>query len=203
MDPADLLMTAARAAAVYLLMLVVVRALGRRTVGNFSAFDLLVALMLGEIVDEMIYGDIRFIQGTVAIVTIAATAYVDSFLSFWKRPIQRLLEGRPAIVVRNGSFDREGMRAERMNEADVLGALRKQGIRDMREVQYAVVEADGSVSVVPFDWAEKVIKADLDEQMARRRDRALGGRDEPPPRCRTDSNFALDQQPSKNAEEHG
>ena len=57
-------------------MLVVVRALGKRTVGNFSAFDLLVALMLGEVVDEIIYGDVRFIQGTVAIVTLAAVAYV-------------------------------------------------------------------------------------------------------------------------------
>lgn len=51
-DVNELLMTAARAAAVYVLMLLVIRALGRRTVGNVSAFDLLVALMLGEIVDE-------------------------------------------------------------------------------------------------------------------------------------------------------
>ena len=197
MDVSDLLMTAARAVAVYLLMLLVVRALGRRTVGNFSAFDLLVALMLGEIVDEMIYGDIRFIQGTVAIVTIAGTAYVDSYLSFSRRGIQRLLEGRPAIVVKNGEFNHEGMRAERMNESDVLGSLRKQGVRDMREVQYAVVEPDGSVSVVPFEWAEKAIKADVDREMARHRDSVLGGRNEPPPRCRTDSPYALDRKPQE------
>jgi uncharacterized membrane protein YcaP (DUF421 family) len=71
----ELLMTAARAFAVYVLMLIVIRALGTRTVGNFSAFDLLVALMLGEVVDEIIYGDVRFVQGTVAIVTIAAITY--------------------------------------------------------------------------------------------------------------------------------
>lgn len=195
MDAAELLMTAARAIAVYGLMLVVVRALGRRTIGMFSAFDLLVALMLGEIVDEMIYGDIRFIQGTVAIVTIAAVAYADSYLSFSSRRVQRLFEGRPAIVVKNGAFHREGMRAERMNENDVLGALRMQGVRDMREVQYAVVETDGSVSVVPFDWAEPAIKADVDPEMARVRQRMLGGQDEPPPDRRTDSALALDRPP--------
>src|ERR687896_400770 len=93
MDPQELLMTAARAAAVYVLMLMVIRALGKRTVGNFSAFDLLVALMLGEIVDEIIYGDVRFIQGTVAVVSIAALAYADSLLSFAGGGMQRVLEG--------------------------------------------------------------------------------------------------------------
>ena len=68
-----------------------------------------------------------------------------------------------------------------MNEGDVLGALRTQGVRDLREVQYAVVEHDGSVSVVPFDWAQPVIKADVDPAMAKARRAAIGNRDEPPP----------------------
>lgn len=190
-------MTAARAAAVYVLMLVVVRALGRRTIGNFSAFDLIVALMLGEIVDEMIYGDVRFIQGTVVIVTIAALAYADSLLSYWDHGLEAILEGKPSIVVKNGEFYREGMRRERMNEKDVLGALRVQGVRDMREVEYALVEHDGTVSVVPYDWAQGVIKADIDEEMAAVRKRLLGGEDEPPPSKRTDSPLALDRDPAE------
>ncbi len=193
MDVHELLMTAARAAAVYVLMLVVIRALGRRTVGNFSAFDLLVALMLGEIVDEMIYGDVRFIQGTVAIVAIAGLAFADSVLCYWDRGMESILEGKPTLVVKHGRFFRDGMRRERMNERDVLGALRMQGIRDMREVEYAVVEHDGTVSVVPYDWAQPALKADIDEEMAKARDAALKGRDEPPASKRTDSPQALDR----------
>ena len=190
-------MTAARAAAVYVLMLVVVRALGRRTIGNFSAFDLIVALMLGEIVDEMIYGDVRFIQGTVVIVTIAALAYADSLLSYWDHGLEAILEGKPTIVVKKGKFHRAGMRRERMNEKDVLGALRIQGVRDMRAVEYALVEHDGTVSVVPYDWAESVMKADVDKDMAAARKQVLGDRDEPPPSRRTDSPFALDRDPAE------
>src|SRR5512145_2578539 len=104
MDFQELLMTAARAAGVYALMLVVIRALGKRTVGNFSAFDLLVALMLGEIVDEMIYGDVRFIQGTVAIVAIATITYAESWLSYWDHGMEAILEGKPTIVVKKGEF---------------------------------------------------------------------------------------------------
>ena len=191
MDPRELLMTAARALAVYALLLVVVRALGRRTVGNFSAFDLLVALMLGEIVDEMIYGDVRFIQGTVAIVTIGAITYADSWLSYWDHGVEAVLEGKPTIVVKNGEFHKPGMRRERMNEKDVLAALRIQGVRDMREVEYAIVEHDGTVSVVHFDWAEPVMKADVDKEMAKEREKAIGSRETPPPSKRTDSARAL------------
>lgn len=192
MDIKELLMTAARAVAVYALMLVVIRALGKRTVGNFSAFDLLVALMLGEIVDEMIYGDVRFIQGTVAIVAIAALSFTDSLLSYWDHGMEAILEGKPTIVIKDGAFERRGMREERMNERDVLAALRLHGIHDMREVRLAIIEHGGEVSVLPFDWAERVMKADIDKEMARAREQALGGRDDPPEDKRCDSARALD-----------
>src|SRR5688500_16122283 len=161
MDIQELLMTAVRAVAVYVLMLVVIRALGKRTVGNFSAFDLIVALMLGEVVDEIIYGDVRFSQGTVAIVAIAGLAYVDSWLAFASRRMEGLLEGKPTVVLRDGEFDRKGMRSERMNETDILGHLRGQGIHDMREVHLAVVETNGSVSVLKQPWALEAQKADV------------------------------------------
>src|SRR5687767_9719364 len=138
MDPNELLLTDARAAAVYVFMLIVIRALGKRTVGNFSAFDLLVALMLGEVVDEIIYGDVRFIQGAVAIVAIGALTYADSWLAYFDHGMETVLEGKPTIVVRDGEFEWKGMRQERMNEKDVLGQLRGNGIQDMREVHLAV-----------------------------------------------------------------
>jgi uncharacterized membrane protein YcaP (DUF421 family) len=186
MDPSDLLITAARALAVYVLMLIVIRALGKRTVGNFSAFDLLVALMLGEMVDEIIYGDVRFLQGTVAIVAIGGVAYADSWLAFASKRMEAVIEGKPTVVVQDGDFDRIGMRRERMNETDVLGHLRAQGIQDMREVHLAVVEHDGSVSVLKHPWAEAAQKADVLTDENRKRMSTLGGEDDPPESKRTD-----------------
>jgi uncharacterized membrane protein YcaP (DUF421 family) len=193
MDPRELMLTAARAAAVYVLMLVVIRALGKRTVGNFSAFDLIVALMLGEVVDEIIYGDVQFMQGTVAIVAIGALAYTDSWLAFYDHGMEAVLEGKPTVVVRDGAFDRKGMRQERMNEKDVLAALRTDGVHDMREVHLAVVEHDVHVSVLKHSWAEPARKADFDEDERRARAKALGGHDDPPYDKRTDSPVALDE----------
>lgn len=192
MDPRDLLLTAARAAAIYVFMLIVIRALGKRTVGNFSAFDLLVALMLGEVVDEIIYGDVRFMQGAVAVVAIAALAYADSWLSYFDHGMQAVLEGKPTILVHDGDFDRDGMRQERVNEKDVLGHLREQGIHDMREVHLAVMEHDGTVSVLKHDWAEPAQKADVVENDAQARRKIVGDEEAPPPQKRTDSPKALD-----------
>ena len=193
MDPNDLLLTAARAFAVYVLMLIVVRALGKRTVGNFSAFDLLVALMLGEVVDEIIYGDVRFMQGAVAIVAIGALAYTDGWLSYLDHGLNRILEGKPSVIVRDGEFDRKGMRQERMNEKEVLAHLREMGVLDMREVRLAVVETDGGVSVLKQPWAEPAQKADVLKDQGRERSRTIGDGDTPPDDKRTDSTYALEE----------
>jgi uncharacterized membrane protein YcaP (DUF421 family) len=186
-----LLLTSARAAAVYALMLAVLRLLGKRTVGNFSAFDLIVALMLGEVVDEIIYGDVRFIQGTVAIVTLAALAAGDSWASYRSPRVQTIVEGTPTVIVRKGKFVRDGMTKERLNEADVLAMLRLQGVRDVREVQVAILETDGEMSVLRYEWAEPPQKADLLPEHDRDRKQTLKGEEDPPASKRTDSPSAL------------
>lgn len=191
MNSHELLMTALRALGVYVLMLVVIRVLGKRTVGNFSAFDLLVALMLGEVVDEIIYGDVLFLQGAVAIVAIAGLAYADSWLAYLHPSMEALLEGTPTIIVRDGRFERAGMRSERMNEKDVMAHLRTEGIHDMREVHLAVVELDGTVSVLKHEWADPAQKADVVQEDARAREQVLGDKETPPPSQRTDSPQAL------------
>jgi uncharacterized membrane protein YcaP (DUF421 family) len=190
-DLRELLLTATRAFAVYVLMMIVVRALGKRTIGNFSAIDLLVALMLGELVDEIIYGDVTFTQGATAIVVIAGLAFCDSMLSYTSRPLQRLLEGAPTVMIRHGKLQRDGMKGERLNEVDLLAMLRLHGIRDTREVALAVLETDGELSVLHEDWAEPARKSDVDREAARNREEAVDSKGEPPASIRTDTPEAL------------
>jgi uncharacterized membrane protein YcaP (DUF421 family) len=186
MDPNELLLTAARAIGVYALMLVVIRALGKRTVGNFAAFDLIVALMLGEVVDEIIYGDVSFLQGTVAILVIAAAQSTNAWLSWWDHGWDKILEGTPTVVVRNGTLQEDGMRSERMNGKEIVAHLRGQGIRDLREVELAMVEEDGTISVLKRKWAEPATCADVSEEASRAKLKDLDGREEPRGAERTD-----------------
>lgn len=161
MDARELMMTAVRCVAVYVMVLVVIRLLGKRTVGNFTAFDLLVALMLGEVVDELIYGDVSFLQGTTAIVVLAALQYANSWLSYRHQGFARLTEGEPTPVLVDGRFHEPGMSAERMSAREVQAALRLQGVRSPEDVKLAQIESDGMVSVVKQDWAEPLQKKDL------------------------------------------
>jgi uncharacterized membrane protein YcaP (DUF421 family) len=150
-----------------------------------------VALMLGEVVDEIIYGDVRFLQGATAIIAIASLAYTDSWLAYLSPRMEGVLEGKPTIIVRDGEFDRTGMRRERMSETDIMGHLREQGIADLREVRLAVLEHDGVVSVLKHKWAEPAQKADVLPAEDQERRRTIGSEDIPPPDKRTDSPKAL------------
>ena len=167
MDPRELILTAARAVLVYGVMLVVMRILGKRTIGNFSAFDLLVALMLGEVVDEVIYGDVGIAQGMVAILVLAGLEYGNSWLSARNDTANRWLEGEPTVLVADGVLLRDGLRKEHMHERDVLAELRLRGLEDLAKVKRATLETDGAVSVVRQEWAEPAEKGDL-ERLARR-----------------------------------
>ena len=191
MDPNELLLTAARAAAVYAIMLIVLRLSGKRAIGNFTAFDLLVALMLGEVVDEIIYGDVDFLQGLVPIVIVTLLQVGTSWLSYFDHGWDKVLEGVPTVIVRHGELDRDGMRAERMNPKDVMAELRQSGVDDVREVKLATVENDGRVSVLKEDWAEELQKGDVDPKLKKQRKADTGGTDDPPPDKQTDSEQSL------------
>jgi len=163
-DGHELLLTALRAIGVYALILAVIRATGKRTIGNFTAFDLLVALMLGDLVDEMIYGDITFVQGAVAVIVVAGMKSITAWLSYSNQKIEKVLEGEPVLVIKDGELDRGGLRKERLNELDVQAALRLQGIEDIKEVRRAFVESDGEISFILQPWAQPLQKRDLENE---------------------------------------
>ena len=166
MEWQELAMTALRALVVYVFMLVTLRLLGKRAVGNFTAFDLLVALMLGEIVDEMIYGDVTLAQGAVVVAAIAALEYANEWLSFSSPRFARLVGGDPTVVVQDGQLQAAGMRAERISEAEIASHLREQGIDDLAEVKCARLEADGRLSVIKHEWARPARRGDFQRNQA-------------------------------------
>lgn len=191
MEIHELLATAGRTLVVYVFMLAVLRLLGKRTVGNFSPFDLLVALMLGEVVDEVIFGDVPLLKGAVAVLVIALAQYVTEWLTFTYPVVGRIVEGSPTIIVRDGQLQLEGMKKERMSEADVHSQLRQQSIEDIREVKMALVEPDGKVSILLQEWAEPVQKGDLEGEEAAQKQKETQGQETPANEQCTISSYAL------------
>jgi uncharacterized membrane protein YcaP (DUF421 family) len=163
----ELVWTALRATAIYVFLLVVLRLLGKCTVGDATAFDFMVALILGEVVDEPIYGDVPLLQGLVVIAVIAGWHAVNSYLSYRSERFDRLAGGAPRILVRYGVIDREAMRRERMNDGELWTLLRLQQIHDLRDVKQATLEPDGELSVIKTDAARELTRADVARLLGR------------------------------------
>src|SRR5688500_19935572 len=128
MDVNELLYTALRATFVYFFLLLIVRVLGKREIGNTSAFDLIVALILGEVVDEIIYGDVTILQGVIAIVVTAIWHLVNSWASFKSQIIDKITGASPTVMVKNGQVQRKNLAKERLNEEELFSELRMMGI---------------------------------------------------------------------------
>ena len=141
-----------RAAVIYTALYLFTRALGRRELAEMSAFELLVLVTLGDLVQQGVTQEDYSMTGAVlAITTFGFLSLAMSYVAFrWSRA-RSVLEGAPVLVVRDGRMLDEPMRLERITDDEVLEAARGQGIRDLAEVEYGVLEADGKFSFVSYD----------------------------------------------------
>lgn len=161
MDYQELALTALRATVIYVFLLVVLRFLGKRAVGDATAFDFMVALILGEVVDEPIYGDVPLVQGLLVIAVIAGWHAVNSYLSYRSKRFDRLTGGSPTTLIKDGVIDRKAMRQERINDEELWVLLRLQQIERLEDVKEATLEPDGQLSVVKTDAARELTRADV------------------------------------------
>ena len=161
MNPQDLALVALRATLLYFYLLFVIRVLGKREVGNFTAFDLIVALMLGEIVDEIIFGNVSLVKGFLAVTIIGAWHFVNSWASFKSKFIDKITGAAPSVLIDKGKILHDALAKERFSEDDLWAELRLNGIDDLKEVKQATMEPNGQVSVLKEEWAKPIQKSDL------------------------------------------
>jgi uncharacterized membrane protein YcaP (DUF421 family) len=169
MDTNELLLTALRATFVYFFLLLVVRILGKREIGATSAFDLIVALILGEVVDEIIYGDVTILQGVIAISVVAIWHLVNSWASFKSQFIDKLTGAPPTVVVKKGEIQHKHLARERLNQEELFSELRMSGVDDIKEVKQATLEPNGKISVLLEDWAKPIQYQDLPDSKPQKR----------------------------------
>jgi uncharacterized membrane protein YcaP (DUF421 family) len=141
----------ARGAAVYLILLVVFRLAGRRTLAQLSSFDFVLLLIISEAAQNAMVGDDYSItNGMLLVLTLVGLDILLSHVKRWSPSMETWLDGRPTIVVNLGIPDRYVMSRARIDEADVLTAAReKHGLERMDQIKYAVLEASGHLSIIP------------------------------------------------------
>jgi uncharacterized membrane protein YcaP (DUF421 family) len=140
-----------RGAAVYLILLVIMRLSGRRTMAEVTVFDFVLLLIVAETTQQALLGnDFSITNAVVLIVTLIGLDILMSYLKQWFPMAAKFLEGGPTVLVRNGEPDRHAMKRARVDDNDVMAAARaKHGLRNLSEVEHAVLETDSGISIIP------------------------------------------------------
>lgn len=136
-----------RTVVIFLALWLVLRVAGKRQVAQMDAFDLVTIIVLGGVVTQgILQEDYSLVSALVAIGLVTLLPVGLSVLT-WRFPgADKIIEGEPTILLQDGRPDETAMRAERVSMANLLAAAREHGIRDLEEIDLAVLEADGAVS---------------------------------------------------------
>jgi uncharacterized membrane protein YcaP (DUF421 family) len=138
-----------RSVVVYAFLIVLLRVTGKRQVGQLAPFDLVLLLVLSNAVqNSMNAGDNSLIGGLIAASTLIALNYVVAMLTYRSKRIEAMVEGRPQLLIHNGRLIAAALNEARMTHHELNAALRQAGCSSVEEVHYAVLENNGSVSVV-------------------------------------------------------
>jgi uncharacterized membrane protein YcaP (DUF421 family) len=143
--------TVLRGLVVYLVLLVVFRAAGKRSVAEITTFDFILLLLISEVVQEaLVDGDSSMTNAFLLIITLVGFDILLSVLKQrWPR-FDRWLDGSPLVVMADGKLLHERMRKARVHEADILSAARiGHGLERLDQIKFAVLERNGAISVVP------------------------------------------------------
>ncbi|HHY92623.1 MAG TPA: DUF421 domain-containing protein [Firmicutes bacterium] len=138
-----------RAAVLFGLSLAAIRVMGKRTIGQLSPFDLLVIIILGSaVVIPMEDEKTPFTHGLIPLAMIAALNYLISKVILRSRRIENFLQGKPSILIENGEVVTKNLQKERVSMADLLIMLREKNVTNIEDVQEAVLEPNGQLSVI-------------------------------------------------------
>lgn len=139
-----------RGVSVYLILLIVFRFAGRRTLSQATPFDFVLLLIISETIQQaLVDEDQSFTNGILLVLTLVGLAILLSLAKQRWPAFDKWMDGLPIVVVNEGKLERMPMDKERVDEGDLLSSARQQeGLERMGDLKYAIVETSGQITVV-------------------------------------------------------
>jgi uncharacterized membrane protein YcaP (DUF421 family) len=136
-----------RSVAVYLFLWVALRGTGKRQLTQLTVFELVVVIVMGDLIQQGVTLEDMSVTGAMLAITpmILLSVAASAAATRWRRA-GAVLEGVPVVVIHRGQVVSDAMRTERLDVADLYEAARTEGISDLRDVEWCVLEADGHLS---------------------------------------------------------
>lgn len=157
-----MLITAVRTLILYLLVVVVLRILGKRQIGQLQPYELVIIIMISELASvpsENI--GVPLISGVIPILVLLLSGITISFLSLKSIKARTLICGRPTILIERGQILEEELKKIRYNLSDLLEQLRVKDTPNIADVEFAILETNGQLSVIPKSTKRPAIPEDF------------------------------------------
>ncbi len=157
MEPGAIL---ARVVFGYGFLLVLTRVAGKRSVRQVTPVDLAAALILGDLVDDLLWAEVPAAQFVVAAGAVTFLGVLVTALSRVSPRFRAAINGSPSVLVRDGALEAGSLAAARMPAPDVMALLREQRVTDLREVRSGTLETSGQLGLSRRPWAREAQRAD-------------------------------------------
>jgi uncharacterized membrane protein YcaP (DUF421 family) len=139
-----------RAAVIYAFVLLLMRISGKRQFSQMTTFDFVLLLIISEAVSQGLYDDSSLTTSLILVTTLVAIDILLSVVKHRFSSVEDLVESKPTLLVQDGRLLDRNLAAERVNESDILSAARiNHGIESLDGVRHAILERDGTISIVP------------------------------------------------------
>lgn len=140
-----------RTVLLYLVLIAVIRIMGKRQIGEMEPAEFVVTMLVANLAAiPMQDGGIPLFSGLVPILTVLAMELVLSWATMRSVVLRRFLCGKPVILIENGKIIQENLRSTRITLDELTGHLREKDVLDVTNVQFAILETDGQLSVFPY-----------------------------------------------------
>ena len=145
-----MLVVLVRSILLYIAVLISLRVMGKGEIAEMNSYDLVITLLIADVVSmPMENNNIPLINGIASLTGLVLIQALVSYLSVKSRRFNSILSGKPSILRNNGKIDRKELKKERISIDELLEQLRVEGYFNLKDVQYAILETDGNLSIVP------------------------------------------------------
>jgi uncharacterized membrane protein YcaP (DUF421 family) len=156
-----------RTVIVYVFLSVVLKVLGKRQVGELEISELITTLLVSEMaVIPMENHDIPIMYAVVPIITISCFEIISSWLLANFEPMKNIFSSRPNTLIGKGKINQQELKDLRISIDELISELRLQGFSDLQDVEYAILEHNGRLSVIPKAKSKPIAVGDLDLKIA-------------------------------------
>lgn len=157
-----MLVFVARTLFLYFVVVVSMRVMGKRQIGEMQPSELVIAIMISDLASVPMQSiDIPLIAGVVPVLTLIVTEIIMSYAGLKSRFLRRIITGEPSIIIYNGHVNEKELRRLRFNLNDLQEQLRINNTPNIRDVEVAVLETNGQLSIIPKKDARTVTVRDL------------------------------------------